>query len=81
MLCVALGASACAGHRDPTTLRPPAALTAAPPKVLGLNKSALDGIAEDIRKGDFGNTHALLVARGGHGLGLGRAAYLHRAPA
>lgn len=64
LLCVLLGVSACGGHPDRAATPIPVASGAAP-IITGLEKSALDRLAAEIRKGEFGNTHAVLVARHG----------------
>src|SRR5918993_3280817 len=58
-----LSASACAEHGQ---LAGPISHVSGPATAAaGVNKAALDALAEEVRTGKFGNTHALLVARRG----------------
>ena len=63
LLCALLGASACAEHGERAAPIPVASAEARPEA--GLDTSALDALADEIRKGNYGNTHAVLVARQG----------------
>lgn len=63
LLCAFLGVSACAA-REQSLASFPVVPEPAPPG-FELDKSSLDVLADDIRKGEFGNTHALLVAHRG----------------
>jgi CubicO group peptidase (beta-lactamase class C family) len=65
-----LGASACAQHGQRAGLISPASRPASAPA--GVNKAALDALAEEVRTGKFGNTHAILV---GHREQLAYEAY------